>query len=415
MDQINSSASSVLCRRWRLSGVKGFLLGVACTLLLVGGVGTAMWYRYKAAPDFEIVDPLGGNIFPSAILSVATTGAQPISTMGPNAVGNTKNPFAIRLTTDHANTRVRIELDESPFYARSVSEFELPQAGTTYTIYPDVIWHYDRLKGNKEVNPVSVVATVKLGNRTQGQQVRTFSFRGINECLFGYKERVGNQLVYRPTNIFFAAYVDEDNAQIDGLLREALNTRIVKSFMGYQGGTATSVDRQVFALWYVLQQRRFRYSSVSNTSLSSNVAYSQRVRTFGQALKSSQVNCVDGSVLFASLLRAINITPVLVKTPGHMFVGYHSDGSRRDYTFLETTMIGNIDLDDYFPEEKLDSTRAGMTQREASRLAFDKAKEYAEKNYVRNKAAFDQGKAGYVFLEISKQVRRDIQPLTESE
>ena len=130
------------------------------------------------------------------------------------------------------------------------------------------------------------------------------------------------------------------------------------AFLGYQGG-AEVVDRQVYALWNVLQKRKFRYSSVSNTSLSSNVVFSQRVRTFDDALESSQINCVDGSVLFASLLRAINIEPILVRTPGHMFVGYYTDSSHKDMNFLETTMIGDVDLDDFFPDEQLDSTMVG--------------------------------------------------------
>ena len=37
----------------------------------------------------------------------------------------------------------------------------------------------------------------------------------------------------------------------DKLLREALDTRIVNRFLGYQGG-AEVVDRQVYALWNVL-------------------------------------------------------------------------------------------------------------------------------------------------------------------
>lgn len=93
-----------------------------------------------------------------------------------------------------------------------------------------------------------------------------------------------------------------------------------QSLPGLSESGSQAVDKQVYALWNVLQKRKFRYSSVSNTSLSSNVVYSQRVRTFDDALESSQINCVDGSVLFASLLRAINIEPILVRTPGHMFV-----------------------------------------------------------------------------------------------
>lgn len=385
------------------AGMALALAAVAALVFLKVGTGRA---------DFEIIDPLGGNIFPSAVLSVATTEAMVVLPMDSTYVGNPKAPFAIRLHAKKAGSRVRVELQETPYFAHSVSEFVLPQGDKDYVIYPDVLWNYDRLLRNAQARPVSVVATVWLNGHDCGQDVRTFSVRSINECLLGYMELLPDRSTrFHSTKLFFAAYVDEENPQIDGLLREALNTRIVRSFLGYQQGTAASVDKQVYALWYVLQNRGFRYSSVSNSSLSSNVAYSQRVRTFSDALKSSQVNCVDGSVLFASLLRAINITPILVKTPGHMFVGYYSDSSRKALTFLETTMIGNVDLDDYFPEEKLDSTMAGMSRQQASRIAFEKSKEYASKKYTASEKFIRSNKPGYMFLEISKNVRKDIQPL----
>lgn len=197
---------------------------------------------------------------------------------------------------------------------------------------------------------------------------------------------------------------------IDKLLREALNTRIVNRFTGYQNAW-NSVDKQVYALWNVLQKRNFRYSSVSNTSLSSNVVFSQRVRTFDDALESSQINCVDGSVLFASMLRAIGIQPILVRMPGHMFVGYYMDVSKTERNFLETTMIGDVDLDDFFPDEQLDSTMVGKTQNQMSLLTFEKSKEYANKKYQENEADIHSGQSGYMFLEISKAVRRRIQSI----
>lgn len=150
---------------------------------------------------------------------------------------------------------------------------------------------------------------------------------------------------------------------------------------------------------------------MSNSSLSSNVVYSQRVRTFEDALGASQINCVDGSVLFASLLRAINITPVLVQMPGHMFVGYYRDKEQKDLTFLETTMIGDVDLDDYFPEERLDSTMRGRTQGEMSKLTFSKSKEYANREYHKHEKAIRANRQGYMFVEISKAVRAKIQPI----
>ena len=385
--------------KWRMS-----LIVAVLAVVIIGSV----WLNVVPfRSGFEITDELGGNIFPSSILSVATTDAQVIVPADSMFVGNPKSCIAVKVRSTKAYSRVRIEVAETPFFSRSVSEFVLAKPRTEYVIYPDVIWNYEALKNNNQAEPISVAITVEMNGKELGQRVRTFSVRSINECLLGY---VTGGTRFHDTGIFFAAYVNEENPMIDQLLREALNTRIVNRFLGYQGSPEV-VDNQVYALWNVLQKRNFRYSSVSNTSLSSNVVFSQRVRTFDDALESSQINCVDGSVLFASLLRAINIEPILVRTPGHMFVGYYTDANHKDMKFLETTMIGDVDLDDFFPDEQLDSTMVGKTQNQMSRITFDKSKEYASRKYQENEKGIHSGRLNYMFLEISKDVRRRIQPI----
>ncbi len=389
---------------WRITAV------VLSLIMLVGGI-TYVVMKRPFADDYELVDQLGGNLFPSAILSVATTNTQVIPPMSGEYVGNPKSCVAIKLKSGHANTVVRIELAETPFYARSVSTFVLPKEHTEYIIYPDILWRYNALRDNEQAEPISVVANVEVDGKDLGQKVRTFSVRSINECLLGFNKQLPDgRTRYVSTRLFYAAYVNEENPLIDKVLREALNTRIVRRFLGYQS-TPEMVDKQVYALWYVLQKRNFKYSSVSYSSLSSNVVYAQRVRTFEDALNSSQINCVDGSVLFASLLRAINITPVLVQMPGHMFVGYYTDSAKKNLTFLETTMIGDVDLDDYFPDEKLDSTRTTKSQGEMSRLTFEKSKEYALREYMRVKDKVRANKPNYLFVEINKNVRRNVQSI----
>lgn len=384
---------------WLISGVT--LLAVIIAIIF-------SIYGLPFQQNIEITDDLGGNIFPSSILSVATTDAQIIEPSDSNYIGNPKSCIAVRIRSKKAYSRVRIEVNETPFFARSVSEFVLEKPRTSYLIYPDIIWNYEALRNNQQAEPISVAITVEMNGEEIGQRVRTFSVRSINECLLGY---VTNGTKFHDTGIFFAAYVNEENPMIDKLLREALNTRIVNRFLGYQAGKAEAVDKQVYALWNVLQKRNFRYSSISNTSLSSNVVFSQRVRTFDDALQSSQINCVDGSVLFASLLRAINIEPILIRIPGHMFVGYYTDSNHKNINFLETTMIGDVDLNDFFPDEQLDSTMVGKSQNQMSRIAFDKSKEYAQKKYEQNKAGIHSDKLNYMFLEISKDIRRKIQPI----
>ena len=389
---------------WRITAV------VLSLTMLVGGI-TYVVMKRPFADDYELVDQLGGNLFPSAILSVATTNTQVIPPMSGEYVGNPKSCVAIKLKSGHANTVVRIELAETPFYARSVSTFVLPKEHTEYIIYPDILWRYNALRDNEQAEPISVVANVEVDGKDLGQKVRTFSVRSINECLLGFNKQLPDgRTRYVSTRLFYAAYVNEENPLIDKVLREALNTRIVRRFLGYQS-TPEMVDKQVYALWYVLQKRNFKYSSVSYSSLSSNVVYAQRVRTYEDAMISSQINCVDGSVLFASLLRAINITPVLVQMPGHMFVGYYTDSAKKNLTFLETTMIGDVDLDDYFPDEKLDSTRTTKSQGEMSRLTFEKSKEYALREYMRVKDKVQANKPNYLFVEINKNVRRNVQSI----
>lgn len=389
---------------WRITAV------VLSLTMLVGGI-TYVVMKRPFADDYELVDQLGGNLFPSAILSVATTNTQVIPPMSGEYVGNPKSCVAIKLKSGHANTVVRIELAETPFYARSVSTFVLPKEHTEYIIYPDILWRYNALRDNEQAEPISVVSNVEVDGKDLGQKVRTFAVRSINECLLGFNKQLPDgRTRYVSTRLFYAAYVNEENPLIDKVLREALNTRIVRRFLGYQS-TPEMVDKQVYALWYVLQKRNFKYSSVSYSSLSSNVVYAQRVRTFEDALNSSQINCVDGSVLFASLLRAINITPVLVQMPGHMFVGYYTDSAKKNLTFLETTMIGDVDLDDYFPDEKLDSTRTTKSQGEMSRLTFEKSKEYALREYMRVKDKVRANKPNYLFVEINKNVRRNVQSI----
>ena len=111
---------------------------VIVLLLLLGGVSVFKYTSFNTG--FEIVDDLGGNIFPSAILSVATTDAQVvIPSDSTYYLGNPKSCIAIRLKSKTAYSRVRIEVAETPFFSRSVSEFVLNKTRTEYTIYPDII------------------------------------------------------------------------------------------------------------------------------------------------------------------------------------------------------------------------------------------------------------------------------------
>ena len=76
-------------------------------------------------------------------------------------------------------------------------------------------------------------------------------------------------------------------------------------------------------------------------------------------------------------------------------------------------MIGDVNLDDFFPEEKLDSTVAGKSGK-YFRFMFDKSKEYATRIYKENEELIISGKVNYMFLEINKAITYIYTSLSES-
>ncbi len=380
---------------------------LALLVLLLAGVAYFAYRDIYGKDGVSVSDNLDSNIFPALLLSTATTDAVLVEPVDSSWIGNPKAPFNVTLLSPKLPSTVRLTVGETKFTYESVSEYKLAKPNAAYTIYPEINWKYDELKGNTQPTPISFSITVEGLGKERSEMIYTMSMRTINECMTSYIDKKGQR---HDTSILFAAYVNEDNPLIDQILREALDTRLVNRFWGYQSRNKNVVRDQVYAIWHVLQKRNFKYSSISNSSLSSSKVVAQKVRTFEDAFQNSQINCVDGSVMLASLLRAINIDPVLVKTPTHMFIGYYLDRKHTEIEYLETSMIGDVNLDDYFTEASPDSTIQGKSQKEISKMSFERARTYAADVYARHKEQLEGGEKGYSIIDLSS-IREKIQPI----
>lgn len=68
---------------------------------------------------------------------------------------------------------------------------------------------------------------------------------------------------------------------------------------------------------------------------------SQRVRRVDETIASRSGNCIDGTVLFASLIELMGMKPVIVYVSGHAFIGIRDSASEdAGFWFLETTLVG---------------------------------------------------------------------------
>lgn len=152
---------------------------------------------------------------------------------------------------------------------------------------------------------------------------------------------------------YLCAFVTPHAPEIEELLRKAVEYHPHHHIVGYQGGG--SVEEARYA---VREQVRAIYSALKRDA---GLAYvnsplnfgkqegqiTQRVRLPVTSLheSKSRANCIDGTVLYASLLELANLEPVITITPGHSFVGWRIWRGLDQYDFLETTMIGTEDFE----------------------------------------------------------------------
>ena len=320
-----------------MKAVRRILLAVPAVLILAG----------SARAEFTLVDGWDHQLFPSYLIATATVRAavqqseeqdegeeqEPAQVLGdPHGVLGVK----IESPGDEIDVNVTISGDE--IMEESSLSCTLDEQGATYLIFPRIKYKYGVLARNKQSVPASVTFEVQIGDEEAETQTETITLRSVNDCPFTIGRADGG---FADVSFTFAAYVNEQHPFVDKVLREALNSGIVDSFTGYQSGDPAEVYRQVYAIWNALSDRDVRYSNITTSAAQSKTVYSQHVRLIDESINNSQANCVDGSVLLASLLRKIDIEPTLVFVPGHCYLAFNLDPEGKQVIGLETTLIGS--------------------------------------------------------------------------
>jgi len=206
--------------------------------------------------------------------------------------------------------------------------------------------------------------------------------------------------------------VNEQHPFADKLLREALDHGAVDSFTGYQTKEAAEVYRQVYALWDALTERDVRYSDITATAAESDVVHSQHVRLLDETVNNGQANCVDGSVVFASLLRKIGIESYLVMVPGHCYVAFALDEQGEQIVALETTLLQSAAPEEFEEIDGLADLLDEEWLEEDSYAVFSAAIAIGTADLVKNKEKFaDKNEARYLLMPVSAARKMGILPV----
>jgi hypothetical protein len=385
------------------------------------------------AQEFSPVIGWEEQLFPSYIISTATMKSVPVeeevteeetsveedpSAEEDNAVeepaieilGKEDGLLGAELVSPGKNVAVKLTITCDEIMEPSTFSGALPEKGVTYQIYPNVKYKFSKLAEFDQATPVSMTFKLQVGKGPATEQTATVMIRPINDCPF--------MLVYGEDQVqdigyTFAAYVNEQHPFLDKLLREALDRQIIDGFIGYQGND-DDVLRQVYALWDALVMRDVRYSSITATSVEADMVISQHVRLIEQSINNAQANCVDGSVLFASLLRKVGIEPFLILVPGHCYVGFYADEKKDRFLAIETTMLGSaFEEGEEVPTiDFLDNAVSEDLRDEYSWPSFTAAIVTGSASYAENLAKFeDENEPNYVRIDITEARRMGILPI----
>jgi len=346
-----------------------------------GGSGVTEWSP-EVAMDHQF--------FPSLV--IATASVRPVEEEDeeakepdPYLLGDKFSLLGVSIKTPSRNADVKVTIKENDLIAATTWTGKLAEANHDYYIAPKMNYKFDHLRKVTQQIPLNVDFEVEVNGKSLGDKTETLQIRSINDCPYGVansEETVDDENIETGSadlGWMFAAYVNENHPQLDKILQEALATKIVDSFDGYQAKDPTDVVKQVFAIWAALQKHGIQYSSVTETPGGSPLVRSQVVRFLDQSIAMTQANCVDGTVLFASLLRKVGINPALVAKPEHMYVAFNlnesTDEDEQELMALETTYIGasEVERSDSEPPVALANLEEPLNDRVANGKAIGRA------------------------------------------
>lgn len=377
------------------------LLAVVSGLILPSG---PLW-----AEDWEPVIYPEQQIFPSMLVSTATAGVPEDAdeTWDCPIIGDASGLIGALVDRAKKGDVLRVVVHGNELMEESAFEGRAKKSSDQLLVLPKIKYRFGALARVNQQQPLNVTMEVWRNGESLGEQTVTADVRPINDCLFGVVDDEGGLEFDAMWN--FASYVNENHPWVDEILRDALETKVVDSFTGYQSGEPEEVLLQIYAVWNVMQRRGLRYSDITTTAIESDTVLSQHVRLLDQSITAKQANCVDGTVLLASVLRKIGLDCQLALVPGHMFLVVNLDDESP--IGVETTMMGNDDLGEFDELTNISRKKRELLRNQKSFATFEAAVGTGTQALEEAWEKFDGDDFDYTLVDVAEARRQGILPI----
>jgi hypothetical protein len=323
----------------------------------------------KAGLSKSMGVPLGPET--TGLLVVTTIRLQPI----PTGVYHLLDPETDPLLTvtiknkSYDPRRVCVTAYIEGLSAKTIKTVELApmdEVGQAINLLPSLI--PEQARRITEVQRCTLnVEVVDLDNKVESQDTYSLVLLARNSSF----NSVVDPVTARPRDMtkYYAAWVTPNVEPVQALVRKAAERVPGRCFWGYQarpkpdetatqvkassqrhraGATPTrseSTGAQVKALFDTLKEAGIVYVDSVIDFGAGRGQVTQRTRLPRESLRHRSANCIDGTVLFASLLEFASLHAAIVLVPGHAFVAWETWRGTNDWDYLETTMIGSADFE----------------------------------------------------------------------
>jgi tetratricopeptide (TPR) repeat protein len=148
---------------------------------------------------------------------------------------------------------------------------------------------------------------------------------------------------------FLAIWVTPHDREVEKLVSIAKEYHPQRVLQGYPTGISDdeirrSTNLQCEAAFMALKEIGISYVDASLSFGWLDPFAFQRVKLPSTTIKTKSANCIDGTILFASLLEHIGLQPIIVLMPKHAIIGWKPTPNSNIFELLETTQISSADF-----------------------------------------------------------------------
>jgi hypothetical protein len=334
------------------------------------------WIRADAF-EWQVDITPGDELFPALQLSQAPR------TATPTAFGDGDGLVSVLVRGSDIPDDLRVRIDTPGLRAPATASVGTGRLATTLELRPRLDWDVEQLSRLTSPRLQTMKVTVEATGRAPESRRLEVRLHPLDDALYFVRE--GHDRV--DLGWAFAGYVNPRDPVVDEVLASArlLDPGFDDEAAG-DDGPAPNL-RRIRAVWAALERRGLRYADGDPALSRGPSVWSQRVRLLRDVWQGGQANCLDSSVLIASVLERLGVRTLIVLVPGHAFVGYGGAG-HDEVQYLETTLLG---------------ARAGGHETPATRAAanFDAARIAGRARWRKVAAKFD-GRHGpaYALVDI---------------